>query len=228
MEPIIPTDEFESLGKPAKDDPARGDVHEAPTQIQRPGGGGYLAPSEVHHGPIAATSERCVSCGAPLASDQRYCVECGQRLGRARLPFMDDAAHQRASSAAQDVQRSRVSPNTALIAGVGTLILAMGVGVLIGKTGSNSGRSSNPVTVVSGPTGQTAGTATGTESPSSTSTTATTKATTTTAGKGGKSTSGTSKTTTTPAKVVKVGSPGKGPGYQKGKFTGNFFGEEEK
>jgi hypothetical protein len=28
-----------------------------------------------------------------------------------------------------------------------------------------------------------------------------------------------------PAKaVVKVGSPGTGPGYQHGKFTGNFFG----
>jgi hypothetical protein len=26
-------------------------------------------------------------------------------------------------------------------------------------------------------------------------------------------------------KSVKVGTPGKGPGYQKGHFTGNFFGE---
>jgi hypothetical protein len=30
-----------------------------------------------------------------------------------------------------------------------------------------------------------------------------------------------------PPKVVTVGSPGKGPGYQKGHFTGNFFGGEE-
>jgi hypothetical protein len=28
-----------------------------------------------------------------------------------------------------------------------------------------------------------------------------------------------------PAKSVTVGTPGKGPGYQKGHFTGNFFGE---
>ena len=31
-------------------------------------------------------------------------------------------------------------------------------------------------------------------------------------------------TKTPPKAVVKVGSPGKGPGYQNGKFTGNFFG----
>jgi hypothetical protein len=30
-----------------------------------------------------------------------------------------------------------------------------------------------------------------------------------------------------PPKVVTVGSAGKGPGYQKGHFTGNFFGGEE-
>jgi hypothetical protein len=29
-----------------------------------------------------------------------------------------------------------------------------------------------------------------------------------------------------PLKSVKVGTPGKGPGYQKGHFTGNFFGPE--
>jgi hypothetical protein len=78
-----------------------------------------------------------------MASDQRYCLECGQRRGDPRLPFMDavvlmDAVqHPRPASAPQPKKKKRsgVSPNAALIAGVGTLLLALGIGVLIGRSG---------------------------------------------------------------------------------------------
>lgn len=89
------------------------------------------------------SSDRCPSCGVPLAADQRYCLECGQRCGEPRLPFMDAAvlmdAVRRSRQPTPPPQprerRSRISPNAALIAGVGTLLLALGVGVLIGHSG---------------------------------------------------------------------------------------------
>jgi len=78
-----------------------------------------------------------------MASDQRYCLNCGQRRGDPRLPFMDavvlmDAVSRPAqapSSPPKKKRRSGVSPNAALIAGVGTLLLALGIGVLIGRSG---------------------------------------------------------------------------------------------
>lgn len=78
-----------------------------------------------------------------MASDQRYCLNCGQRRGDPRLPFMDavvlmDAVKQPAQASTpppKKKKRSEVSPNAALIAGVGTLLLALGIGVLIGRSG---------------------------------------------------------------------------------------------
>jgi hypothetical protein len=77
-----------------------------------------------------------------MAVDQRYCLECGQRRGDPRLPFMDAVvlmdAVQRPSQAAPPPPRKKrkgISPNAALIAGVGTLLLALGIGVLIGRSG---------------------------------------------------------------------------------------------
>jgi hypothetical protein len=95
-----------------------------------------IPPSAVQSG------DQCPSCGAVLAADQRYCLECGQRRGDPRLPFMDavalmDAVKQPRQSAPPPARKRRtgISPNAALIAGVGTLLLALGIGVLIGRTG---------------------------------------------------------------------------------------------
>jgi hypothetical protein len=86
--------------------------------------------------------DRCPSCGAVLAADQRYCLECGQRRGDPRLPFMDAVVLMNAVKRPQapppsppKKKRSGISPNAALIAGVGTLLLALGIGVLIGRSG---------------------------------------------------------------------------------------------
>jgi hypothetical protein len=81
-----------------------------------------------------------------MASDQRYCLECGQRRGDPRLPFMDavtlmDAVQRsRQAPPPEPPKRKRgggVSPNTALITGIGTLLLALGIGVLIGRSGTH-------------------------------------------------------------------------------------------
>jgi len=109
-------------------------------------------------------SETCPSCAAPLAADQRYCLECGERratmssvlLGGPPLGDRDSA----------DTAAPRVPPNppgqapagaadgqgrgnlTAVIAGVGVLLIAMGVGVLIGRSGQPKSSPAPPPQVI--------------------------------------------------------------------------------
>lgn len=82
-----------------------------------------------------------------MAPDQRYCLSCGNRRGEPRLPFMDavtfmDSMHAPPASATAapppSPPRQRFfasSSGTTLVAGVATLVLAIGVGVLIGQSG---------------------------------------------------------------------------------------------
>jgi hypothetical protein len=107
---------------------------------------GTSSATAVNHSLVAATGEQCPSCATTVAPDQRYCLSCGQRCGEPRLPFMNavtfmDAMKRPKTAAATPPakpKRRGVSANAALIAGVGTLILAMGVGVLIGRSGDQS------------------------------------------------------------------------------------------
>lgn len=82
-----------------------------------------------------------------MAPDQRYCLKCGQRRGDPRLPFMDavvlmNAVRQPAAAGAPvpppAKKRDGISPNAALIAGIGVLLLALGIGVLIGRSGNHT------------------------------------------------------------------------------------------
>ena len=96
--------------------------------------GGVQAPTESL---VAGTmGDRCVNCGAPLSADQRYCVNCGERRGAPRftLPTATAAAGSSEPSGLKRVRprRPRASSGATLVAGVGTLLLALGVGVLIG------------------------------------------------------------------------------------------------
>jgi hypothetical protein len=154
------------------------------------------------------------------------------------VTFMDAMKKPAAAPPSKPKQR-RMSPNAALIAGVGTLLLAMGVGVLIGHSGSHSVASSTPVApqIIKVPAGGQAETAT--------------------AAKGGKvvgggggnakgkkqSTASLKKEATTQAGAEEVLKPsgnvklppatvkpgGKCPsgtsGCKHGEFTGEFFGE---
>ena len=95
----------------------------------------------------AAAGEGCPTCGAHLAPDQRYCLECGHRRGDPRLPFMDAVVFMDAVNRPQQAspppppppvqKRTGMSANAALVAGIGTLVLAIGVGVLIGRGGES-------------------------------------------------------------------------------------------
>jgi hypothetical protein len=201
---------------------------------------GDVATKEVRPSVLGSIHEQCPACGAPMASDQRYCLECGERSGPARVPALDTARqHTDETSAARSSQRPRTSVNTALIAGVGTLLLALGVGVLIGRSSNNSTAKTPPpqvVTVAGG--GGSAGSATGgassagpaaqTRGAAAAKTPKANAAAASAAAAAAASKAAAKKNVKgPPPKVVTVGSPGKGPGYQKGHFTGNFFGGEE-
>lgn len=124
---------------------------------------------------IAGSGDNCPNCGASLAPDQRYCLACGNRRGDPRLPFMDAvvfmeaakrpvAAEAAVAAAPAPDRRPFISANASLIAGVATLVLAIGVGVLIGRSGdSGSTNAAAPapqvITVGGGGAGEGAATA---------------------------------------------------------------------
>jgi hypothetical protein len=175
-----------------------------------------------------STREQCSACGAGMASDQRYCVECGQRRGPARVPLLDGTAHRAGErpTTGRAARRPSMSVNSTLIAIIGTLLLAMGVGVLIGRS-SNNNVKSLPAQVVTVPGGGgTASTTTPTTGPQSSSAGAAQTTKPGGASAASRATSATKKPAAAPLKTVTVGSAGKGPGYQHGHFTGNFFGPE--
>ena len=181
---------------------------------------------------LVAIGDQCVACGAPLAGDQRYCLQCGERRGAPRLPFMDGRT--RPATPAERPPRARrghrASAGATLVAGVATLLLAMGVGVLIGKSGHDKAAKATPaVQVVTVPGGGAAAT---------TAATATTQATASAGAKTKKpahakskhASAATSKNTAAskkaaPPPTVTVGAPGHGKGYKNGHFTGDFFGQ---
>jgi len=79
----------------------------------------------------APAADRCSNCDAPLAADQRYCINCGERRGRPRFSFEALVAPPPAPPPERR-RRFQVSSSVSFIAGVATLLLALGVGVLIG------------------------------------------------------------------------------------------------
>jgi hypothetical protein len=117
--------------------------------------------------PPADADARCASCGAPLAADQRYCLECGERsvpmssvlLGSS--PASDPAAAPASPPGASppgasppgasppDGGAAQRASTLTVIAGVGVLLLAMGVGVLIGRSGAPKQSAAPPAQVIS-------------------------------------------------------------------------------
>lgn len=187
--------------------------------------------------PGAGVREQCPTCGAPTAADQRYCVECGQRLAAARPLFMREGAQRAAPAAEQPGQsqsRWRMTPNSTLIAGIGTLLLAMGVGVLIGHLGQSSSPAHTSTPIVTIPSTGVPGTATTATTPTPTTSTGASstgsKSSAAAAAAAAKSTQTGAKPTKAAAPpanpTVTVGQKGSGKGYQHGHFTGHFFGGE--
>lgn len=193
------------------------------------------APEELPTAPLAASAgDRCPTCDERLASDQRYCVNCGERRGKARFPVTGVAASRAESAPAPPPAPRRPSApaGATLITGVATLLLAMGVGVLIGRSGTNSSHqaAAPSVQVVGGPAG-TATTPTTTASASSGKKAKTpksfkkTKIDKKTAAKAQAAASKVIGGKNLPPPTVKVGQHGHGPGFKGGKFTGDFFGK---
>lgn len=100
-----------------------------------------------------------------MAADQRYCLTCGHRRGEPRLPFMDAVVFMESMGggggggtgtpppppADQGKSPNRMNANAALIAGVATLVLAIGVGFLIGRSGhenSSNAAAQAPIKVI--------------------------------------------------------------------------------
>lgn len=83
--------------------------------------------------------EPCPTCGAAMAADQRYCLACGQRRAEARLDFLEilRAAPAGTTPSVAAAPRARTQGASTIVASVGTLLLAMGVGVLIGTAGED-------------------------------------------------------------------------------------------
>ncbi len=123
---------------------------------QQPSAGGPAVPA-------------CTACGAPLAADQRYCLECGERSPQTS-EFLRSSAPVAASPPSspprppgappESGQGPRNNNTVSLLAGVGVLLLAMGVGVLIGRSGGSSKQSQAPVQVVTQAAGAPTGSAT--------------------------------------------------------------------
>jgi len=103
-----------------------------------------MATQDVHAPTLGAQGEACASCGAPLAADQRYCLECGTRRADARLPFRDILAGSAPPPAAPPPgapahgDQSPARAGLAFLGGLLCLLVALGVGVLIGKAGNDS------------------------------------------------------------------------------------------
>jgi len=177
-----------------------------------------------------AAGDRCAACGSPMAGDQRYCLACGERRGQARF-----TAQPATASSSPTVSRTRVRPaqrisaGTTLIAGVGTLLLAMGIGVLIGRENAPAVPANSKVQVVNlGGSG--AATAATSTAPGGTSGAGKSKSKSKHGHKAAKpraNVSAANASTTVnnlPPPTVTVGAKGHGPGYTHGHFTGTFFG----
>jgi hypothetical protein len=102
----------------------------------------------------------CAACGAPLADDQRYCLQCGERAtpissvlagppppagagGHVNGPLSPPSALAPPGAAPpslpgppDDSEAAGRGNAVTVIAGVGVLLLAMGIGVLIGRSGA--------------------------------------------------------------------------------------------
>src|SRR5258705_13977109 len=89
------------------------------------------------------TTDSCAQCKAPLADDQRYCLQCGEpRPHVSRPPSAKSALEKPPLSPPGFVAPEHLARNNsvALMPGGGVLLLAMGVGVLIGRAGAGSAK----------------------------------------------------------------------------------------
>lgn len=197
----------------------------------------------------APAGDRCGSCEAPLAPDQRYCVACGERRGKPRFDTssLDLAPAAPAAVGVPAGHAPRFSSSATLITGVATLLVAMGLGFLIGHDSVSNAKQPAPVAAAaqqpvhvtisgngSGGNASSAGSSTARHSRHGGNSTGTgkhapaahisKKAVTQGAAAANKVLGG-AKTKLASPTVSQGGACSGGAGCQGGKFTGNFFGQ---
>ena len=114
----------------------------------------------------AAANRKCSVCGAEMADDQRYCVECGTRRGAPR--FTTSLGKTSAGTTAATKTGTRVSGQVVLLAVI-ALLVAFGVGILVGHDSSGTVNVAAPAAASSSTTPSSSGSGSST-SPSSTTT----------------------------------------------------------
>ncbi len=95
-------------------------------------------------GPIS----NCQQCGAALAPDQRYCLSCGRRLSAPRVDYRGalGLGAGPAGAPAPAPHRDTRGP-LLLLGGIATILLALGVGIVIGRGNGPAAGSSKPTVV---------------------------------------------------------------------------------
>jgi hypothetical protein len=148
---------------------------------REPNGQAAATPDEAPTGQllVGTVGDRCVNCGAPLAADQHYCIHCGERRGKSRFAAPETSGQTVQTTTHVTPPPAQAGPRrpsygTTLVAGVATLLLAMGVGVEIGRIsnngnngGSKAAAAPSVITVNGGSASTAATTAAGTQSPAS-------------------------------------------------------------
>ena len=116
---------------------------------------------QINAAQIGVPGDGCTTCGSALSPDQRYCLSCGTRRSGANLHFQQILAAEAAAQApavntAQAAGGAGAGGATTrssmpALASIACLLLALGVGVLIGKSGSGSGSAGTTQAVTAAP-----------------------------------------------------------------------------
>ena len=136
---------------------------------------------------IGVPGDTCATCGSALSPDQRYCLSCGTRRSGANLHFQQILAAEAVAQApaagvgqAPDGAATGATTRSSMpaLASIACLLLALGVGVIIGKSGSGTSGTATTQAVSAAPAA--AGAATDTSGTSTTAKTTTPSSTSST------------------------------------------------
>ena len=116
---------------------------------------------QINAAQVGVPGDACTTCGSALSPDQRYCLSCGTRRSGANLHFQQILAAEAAAQApavstaqaAGGAGAGGAAPRSSMpaLASIACLLLALGVGVLIGKTGSGSASAGTTQAVTAAP-----------------------------------------------------------------------------
>lgn len=83
-------------------------------------------------------TDRCLICSAEMTPDQRYCVECGTRRGAVRFKAPRATPKRELATSTPAGISSHVSPTVTRWLAILVVLVALGVGILIGNSGKTT------------------------------------------------------------------------------------------